>query len=189
MSFANALPYALLALLFLVELPAIGRRRAESQRKDAGSFVVVNLVVGGAFFAAFWLGFSHGAGHMDPEGAAVARIAAVVLGLGGAALRTWAISTLGRYFTRTVQVSADQPVVENGPYRRIRHPSYTGLGMLFLAIALALGNWLSLALVAGAAAIAGVYRIRVEEAALVEAIGEPYRAYMKRTKRLIPFVL
>ncbi|HKW69223.1 MAG TPA: hypothetical protein VJP81_01455 [Candidatus Dormibacteraeota bacterium] len=34
-----------------------------------------------------------------------------------------------------------------------------------------------------------VYRIRVEEQVLAEALGEPYRNYMRRTKRLLPFVV
>ncbi|MBS2032282.1 MAG: isoprenylcysteine carboxylmethyltransferase family protein [Deltaproteobacteria bacterium] len=188
MSFSFVLPYALLALLGLVELPALGRKRPESERRDAGSFWVFNLVVGGAFFVAFFVANTTRIGAMDEPLATLARALAIVLGVAGAAVRTWAISTLGRYFTRTVQVSSDQPVIENGPYKLIRHPSYTGLGFLFISIALALTNWISLALCVVSSVIAAVYRIRVEEAALVQAIGAPYAEYMRRTKRLIPYI-
>jgi isoprenylcysteine carboxyl methyltransferase (ICMT) family protein YpbQ len=41
------------------------------------------------------------------------------------ALRGWSFAALGQYFTFTVMVSSDQPVVTAGPYRVLRHPSYT----------------------------------------------------------------
>ena len=188
MSFAFLLPYGLSALLGLVELPALGRKRPESQRRDAGSFWVFNLVVGGAFFVAFFVANATRVGAMDEPLATIARVVAIALGISGALIRTWAIATLGRYFTRTVQVSSDQPVIQTGPYKLIRHPSYTGLGFLFISIALALTNWISIALCVVSSVIAAVYRIRVEEAALVRAVGAPYAEYMKRTKRLIPYV-
>ena len=48
------------------------------------------------------------------------------VGLIGIALRWWAIRTLGAHFTRNLQVVADQQLVVDGPYRYLRHPSYTG---------------------------------------------------------------
>ena len=47
----------------------------------------------------------------------------------GLALRAWAVRELGRFFKFTVVVQADHQVVDTGPYRLIRHPSYTGLLM------------------------------------------------------------
>jgi protein-S-isoprenylcysteine O-methyltransferase Ste14 len=61
--------------------------------------------------------------------------------------------------------------------------------MMFVGIGLALGNWASLALVTIAAIGAYSYRVAVEERALVEAIGDPYRAYMKERKRFIPYIV
>jgi len=112
----------------------------------------------------------------------------ISLMLAGMAFRFYAMSVLGRFFTYDVAVHPGQTVVEAGPYRYIRHPSYTG-GLITLAgLGLALGNWAGLlALLAGTGAGYG-YRIFVEEAALVAALGEPYREYARRTWRLIPFV-
>ena len=188
MDFARVLPWVLLAVLFIVELPAVGRRRPEGQKRDAGSFIVVNVAFTMAFFASFWLS-ARGTGAIGGSTATVLRVAGIVLAAGGAALRTWAISTLGRFFTRTVQVSNDQPVIQEGPYRLIRHPSYTGLGMIVLGVAFALTNYFALALLIPAMCLAGIYRIRVEEAALTAAIGPPYADYMQRTRRLIPYVI
>ncbi len=113
----------------------------------------------------------------------------IALMLAGVAFRWYAIHVLGRYFTPVVVIQPEHSVVENGPYRWIRHPSYSGALLTFLGYTLVLGNWVSMDLVVAAVAIGYAYRIAVEERALLDALGEPYRAYMKRTKRIIPFVI
>lgn len=95
---------------------------------------------------------------------------------------------LGTSFTGAVIVKPDQAVVEHGAYRYVRHPSYTAGALLFAGIGMALANWLSLAVLLLSSALVYAYRVRVEETALVAVIGEPYRQYMSRTKRFIPFV-
>ena len=61
--------------------------------------------------------------------------------------------------------------------------------MTQIGIGLALGNWVGMLALLACMAIAYSYRISVEEKALVAALGEPYRQYMKRTWRIIPFLL
>lgn len=107
----------------------------------------------------------------------------------GIAVRLYAMAILGAYFTTTVAVTPEQTVIDRGPYRRIRHPSYTGILLILLGFSLGLANWLSLFVIMGCALGGLAYRIRVEEAALQAQLGQPYREYMRRTKRLIPFVL
>lgn len=113
----------------------------------------------------------------------------IVLIYVGLAFRLYAIIVLGRYFTPSVAIIADQPVVEDGPYKLIRHPAYTGLLIMFLGFGLGSTNWLSLLSLMGCALIGLSYRIYVEERILQEHLGQRYREYMQRTKRLIPFVL
>jgi len=115
-------------------------------------------------------------------------IAGSVIVLAGFALRRWAIHTLGRFFTVDIATFADQRVVEVPPYRRIRHPAYSGSILSILGTALMLGHPIGLLLAALAVFATFTYRIRLEERALVDALGEPYAAYMRRTKRFIPFV-
>jgi protein-S-isoprenylcysteine O-methyltransferase Ste14 len=115
----------------------------------------------------------------------VAGLACMLLGVG---LRWYSIWTLGRYFRPVVAVSAGQPVVERGPYRLIRHPAYSGTFLTMLGLGLALTNWASLAALMLCVFAGYFYRVRVEEAALVRAIGQPYVDYMRRTKRFIPGV-
>lgn len=77
-------------------------------------------------------------------------------------------------------------MVDTGPHRLVRHPSYTGLLMAALGVGIALGNWLSMAACLLPALIGFSIRLRSEERTLADQLGEPYRAYMTRTRRLIP---
>jgi protein-S-isoprenylcysteine O-methyltransferase Ste14 len=104
----------------------------------------------------------------------------------GLVVRIWAVVALGSSFRTTVEVDAGQAVVDRGPYRWVRHPSYDGILLIAIGYGIALGNWLSLALVLLIAAPATLRRIVVEEAELACVIGEPYVEYRRRTKRLVP---
>jgi len=115
-------------------------------------------------------------------------VAGLVLMLTGIVLRWYAVWVLGASFTVDVATRPGQPVVESGPYRWIRHPSYTGGLLTLLGVLLCCCNPVSL--VALVFALGGyAYRIRIEEEALASDLGAPYRDYMRRTKRLIPFLV
>jgi protein-S-isoprenylcysteine O-methyltransferase len=114
--------------------------------------------------------------------------AGIALMLAGVAFRWYAMRVLGRFFTFDVAIQTEQTVIEAGPYRYIRHPSYTGVFVTQIGLGLALGNWAALFAILIVLGIAYAYRIAVEEAALRAALGAPYCEYMRRTKRLIPFV-
>jgi protein-S-isoprenylcysteine O-methyltransferase Ste14 len=68
----------------------------------------------------------------------------------------------------------------------MRHPSYTGLLLIFLAVGLNTRNWLGLGIIVLLPLAALLYRIHVEEVALTGAFGTEYMEYSRRTKRLIP---
>lgn len=104
----------------------------------------------------------------------------------GATLRTWAILSLGRYFSTRVTIQKNHEVVRAGPYRRLRHPAYSGLLVALLGTGLALADWMSLVLVLLPATLATLYRIGIEERVLLEALGAEYQTYCHETKRLIP---
>jgi protein-S-isoprenylcysteine O-methyltransferase Ste14 len=70
----------------------------------------------------------------------------------------------------------------------VRHPSYLGLEICFLAVGLHTGNWACLALMLIAPTLAVLYRIHIEEQALLGAFGAEYADYSRTTKRLIPGV-
>lgn len=189
--------HPLAAILFAVALaicaaPELGRLLTRHHRegavaRDSGSLLVLLSLLALSIFAAWIMAF------LAP-GAAMIHGRAFIFGVGvalilaGTALRSYAIRVLGRYFVITVAVGPDQQVVESGPYRLIRHPSYTGALLALLGIALALTNWASLAAIIFCNAIGFGYRVMVEERVLARTLGQPYIAYMRRTRRLIPYL-
>jgi protein-S-isoprenylcysteine O-methyltransferase Ste14 len=120
--------------------------------------------------------------------AALAAAIGLVVMLAGIVLRGWSFLTLGDYFTFTVQVSDDQQVVHAGPYRLLRHPSYSGILLICLGVGLAGANWVSLALLVLLPLALLLYRIHIEERALLSTLGERYRDYATGRKRLVPLV-
>jgi protein-S-isoprenylcysteine O-methyltransferase len=112
----------------------------------------------------------------------------IALFVAGLLLRWWAIFHLGRFFTVNVAIADDHRVVDTGPYRLVRHPSYTGVIVAFIGFGICLGNWVALLALAGPITFAFLQRIKVEEAALLAALGDAYRDYARRTRALVPFV-
>jgi protein-S-isoprenylcysteine O-methyltransferase Ste14 len=107
----------------------------------------------------------------------------------GFAIRTWAMLVLGKFYTRTLRTKSDQPIVEQGPYRVIRHPGYLGSLLFWIGAGLATANWI----VAGGITITLVFayrsRIQAEETMLLATFGQAYKDYSQRTWKLIPYIL
>jgi protein-S-isoprenylcysteine O-methyltransferase Ste14 len=174
------------AVWVMLELRQSLTHRPEGVKATWGGEVLFRVVLGvGALMAGMLSGAASGA-RIRPV--AVAVWLGLVLFCAGVALRLWSFRTLGRYFTITVQTSAEQPVITDGPYRAIRHPSYAGLLLVVMAAGLFIGNWWSLACLTIATAGGLVFRIRVEERALMHDLGVPYRNYAATHKRLVPFI-
>lgn len=112
----------------------------------------------------------------------------LVLMASGLLLKAWAMRTLGRFYTRTLRAAADQPVVQSGPYRLIRHPGYLGALLIWSGFGLALANWLVAVPVTATMLFAYRRRMAAEEALLTEQLGDAYRAYQRRTWRLLPLL-
>ena len=114
--------------------------------------------------------------------------AAFGLMIAGLVLRTWSVLVLGKFFTWNVEVQPDQKLIQSGPYRLIRHPSYTGALLTFLAGICLLRSWVVAALSAIALPFAFWRRIRHEERLLGETFPE-YEQYARRTGALTPRIL
>lgn len=156
------------------------------ERIDRGSILVVVATLFAGVAGAFALARrEHGT---ITQARWVVFVAGLVLMVAGIALRQWSVAVLGRFFTVDVRVQPGQTVVEQGPYRWVRHPSYTGLIVTFLGLGLALGSWASLALLAVLPTAGLVYRIHFEERALLDGLGEPYRRFAASRPRLFPGV-
>lgn len=179
--------WAVYFLVFTPEFLLIRRsRRTPAGAQDAGTLRLILLGQQAALLAAAGASFLPWGLIPRPELALI--VGTCVLAAGGL-LRRVCFRALGRHFTGAVVVSPDQPVVDRGPYRWVRHPGYTGGFVMFLGIGVALGSWLSVGILATVPVLIYLRRVRVEEAALLATIGEPYRAYMARTKRFVPFVV
>lgn len=106
----------------------------------------------------------------------------------GIVLRFWSVHILGRFFRTSVFVQEDHRLVDTGPYRLLRNPSYTGLLITLIGLGIATGNWVSLALVVIGPLIALIRRIKIEQAAMVSHFGRAYADYSARTWSLIPWI-
>jgi protein-S-isoprenylcysteine O-methyltransferase Ste14 len=113
-------------------------------------------------------------------------IAGILLMWTGYAFRAWSIVTLGRFFQLAVVVQADHRVIDNGPYRWVRHPAYLGAIVSFVGIGLAEADWLSVVVMLAGALIGLIVRIRVEERALLAGLGEDYATFTRGRARLVP---
>jgi protein-S-isoprenylcysteine O-methyltransferase Ste14 len=183
---ARELLYLTGAVWLVLELRQSRNHRPEATPADQGSRPVLRIAVVIGVIAAL------AATQVVPGAAIGARAAAAWTGLVvlwcGIGLRLWSFETLGRYFTFTVQTSGDQPVITAGPYGWIRHPSYAALVLAAIGLGLFIGNWASLACLTVAMIIGVVNRIRIEERALFQGLGDSYRDYAATHKRLVPFV-
>jgi protein-S-isoprenylcysteine O-methyltransferase Ste14 len=191
-----AAPAGLLELIGVLEaVEGLRQRRRGSARSvvtsesdlDPASVRLLALTwwpAGVAALAAAWLLPDEHGGHRRRVGWVLAGTA--VTG-GGIALRQWSIATLGRYFVGHVEVQPGQTVVSSGPYRWLRHPSYTGMWLEMTGVGLATGNPLSTAMCATVPLIGIARRIGGEERALATLL-PGYADYTNGRRRLVPFV-
>jgi len=106
----------------------------------------------------------------------------------GIALRIVSRLTLGRHFSGYVQTTENHRLITSGIYRALRHPVYTGYLCLLIGFPVCFGSIAGFVCAVAAVIPALIYRIRIEEIALLQWFGEEYRQYREKTVRLIPFV-
>lgn len=193
---AFTMPYALvfwavLVWAFVPEFVLTARSRPwaaqAASSSDGGSLRLIVLGLGTANSVALPLSFVETV-QFPPS----LRLGLFAAGLGflvaGSLLRRHCWRTLGAYFTSAVATQLGQSIIERGAYGWVRHPSYSAGMLMHLGYGLALGSWGSTLLVVGMCIVVYSYRIAIEERTLVETLGTPYSDYMRRHKRLIPYV-
>ena len=149
--------------------------------RDRGSFLIIYLTTLVGFGAGLYFRYV----NIGVVPFWVQALALIIL-VAGTVLREWAIILLGRFFSRTVKIEEGHRLIMSGPFRWIRHPAYTGMIVMDSAIVLGLGTWVGALFMFAIMLLASLYRIRVEEQALIEAFGDEYRSYSQRTARLFP---
>ncbi|MEK7200321.1 MAG: isoprenylcysteine carboxylmethyltransferase family protein, partial [Bacteroidota bacterium] len=138
---------------------------------------VVVPIVDWAYFSSDWNSVS------------LLTIAGACMIIAGISFRAWAVHSLGKYFTATVQIKEDHRLIKTGPYRIVRHPSYTGAFMAIIAGGVILGSLTGFIISCIAMIIAYYVRIGIEEKELIARFGDDYLAYKRDTKMMIPYVL
>ena len=123
-----------------------------------------------------------------PQALDAPAISGLVLLTIGTSFRLWAIRTLKNAFSATVQIKQGQQLVTSGPYKRLRHPSYTGAWIAMFGAALLMHSYIGLVLLGPGMLLVYMRRIAVEERALEVGFGEEYRCMKERTQRLVPCV-
>ena len=176
---------AWLAFTFLIEPVIIRGKGAKTAktREDKGSGLLIYLSV----FVSIITAFQFAGANITPlpEWVFIVGISIMLLGI---FVREWAVITLRGFFLFTVGVRQDHKVIENGPYRFVRHPAYSGSILTMVGLGLATQSAVAVLILAVVCGIAYGYRIHVEEPTLVRELGKEYLQYMSKTKRLIPFV-
>lgn len=182
--------FAVLCIAWSLSEAWIGARHRSGQRgevRDQGTLRLLLFTVYAAIGLAVWCSMRDIAPFPHHW-----RIALFVLGCllmaAGMPLRWWSVRTLAQFFTIDVAIRAGHHIIRRGPYRLLRHPSYTGALMTFWGFGLALGHWSSLLAVVLPVTAAFLWRIRIEERVLAQAFPADYSAYARETKRLIPHV-
>jgi protein-S-isoprenylcysteine O-methyltransferase Ste14 len=117
------------------------------------------------------------------------RWAGVGSALAGFALLQWAQVTLGKSWSDTPRMLKEQTLITEGPYRFIRHPIYTAFLLILGSTLFISSNWLIGLCWTGMTILEIVSRIRFEESLMLEYFGDQYRAYMKKTGRLLPKIV
>jgi protein-S-isoprenylcysteine O-methyltransferase Ste14 len=174
------------ALVIYVTQPPL--RLSEARASDADGKSVLGIAFAGLVLsiAPVWdFGFRT---ELRPPALSLWVLTGTLLVAAGTGLRVWAIAVLGRYFTAVVAVQDAQPVVDYGPYRYIRHPSYSGALVAGLGASVLCESWLGAALTLGVMLPIYLYRVAREEAHLGAQLGEAYAHYRARTTRLVPYI-
>jgi protein-S-isoprenylcysteine O-methyltransferase len=171
-------------LLVEIYLLAVRRCRDPEQQSDRGTLRLVWILIGCGCLAGFVLAPKVSCLRW-PDSLAIVLLADLLL-LAGIILRIWSVVHLGKFFTVNVAFQVGQRVIQDGPYRFVRHPSYSGSMLALVGLACLTFNWLGFVVIVACSLAAYALRISVEEKALLQNLGDEYRRYAERTKRLIP---
>jgi protein-S-isoprenylcysteine O-methyltransferase Ste14 len=155
-----------------------------SDKLDKSSLLLIWLTIIPCLVLGIYLGL-HGIGFVMAGSLATSMVGLVFVFL-GLVIRWTAILTLRKFFTSNVSIQNSHRLIDRGIYKLVRHPAYTGSLLSFLGLGLTFSNWLSTLIIFVPVSAAFLYRITVEEQALIRFFGDEYLRYCERTKRLIP---
>lgn len=169
----------------LINLLKRGNQPGILKTQDKGSLNLFRLLVPAAITISLVFYFT-GLGRLHwPDFCVYAGYLLIIAGL---AIRWIAVISLGKAFTVKVSILKNQRLKTDGIYKKVRHPSYSGLLLYYLGLGLVMQNWFCLLILVLAPGIAVWKRIQVEEALLSAHFGEAYLSYVARSRKLIPWI-
>jgi protein-S-isoprenylcysteine O-methyltransferase len=183
-------PFVALCTVWAMSELWIGARRRSGKRgevRDQGTLRLLLITIGLCFLLALVCWYARVAPLPAPWPQRLYWAGCTMM-LIGMPLRWWSVRALAQFFTVDVAIREGHRLIRSGPYRLLRHPSYTGALLTFYGFALALADVAAASLMSVPVTVAFLYRIRIEERVLADAFPDDYPAYARQTKRLIPFV-
>jgi len=175
--------------LFAVALVVARWRREAEPGGKRDPLSMLGIAVQGAGFVVAATGGTRVI--LDPLGTTALVEAGVVAALMAAALAlfTWSTAVMGRNWSLVARTRSDHALVTAGPFAHIRHPIYTALALVVIALAVALGHDMRLLVALPLYALGTWLRVRIEERLLAAMFGSTYDAYAGRVKRFVPGIL
>lgn len=164
-------------------IPYLRRHGTKIKKEDRGSRLLLSVGMYISIIVAFYFTFNNIL--LLPSWAFYLGIFLMILGI---FIRQWSIAELGIFFSVDVGTQKGQKVVNKGPYKLVRHPSYTGLLVTLIGIGLALQSLAAVIIIILVFSLTFGYRINVEEKLLISKLNGEYIQYMAKTKRLIPYI-
>jgi protein-S-isoprenylcysteine O-methyltransferase len=179
-------PWILIVIGILASLfqPAYNPFRRSPNREDRGT---ANQIIWSIYLTQL-SALTEGTYFRYPESVHWSTITtfALILMVSGLAIRTWAVFTLGSFFTWHISVRSDQTIIATGPYAIVRHPGYLGAFLTYASTPLFLKAWFAFPLSLIVLLFAFLRRIRHEERELRANFGSRYEVYCDSVKRFIP---
>jgi protein-S-isoprenylcysteine O-methyltransferase Ste14 len=184
MKYIIILSYVFFLSEFVLMLLKRSKKSATKQRNDKGSLILLWVMITLCFTFGFIFANYH---HWDFCNFIIVGFGLLII-LIGFTIRWMAIIQLKKAFTVDVAIGTEQKLKTNGMYKYIRHPSYLGLLLIMIGFSICMNTIRSVIIIAIPMLLVLLYRISVEEEALIDAFGESYTSYKNRTKKIIPWV-
>lgn len=160
-------------------------KQPDQQNTDKGTLRLIWIIILVANAVAYYVSTVLRAPISEDQNIRYAGLAVIVIGV---ILRFSIVASLGKFFTVNVTIVEGHKLKTDGLYKYLRHPSYSAVLLSFAGYGISLNNWLSFLIVMVPVSTVFLIRIRIEEKALTDHFGTEYLDYMKRTKKLVPFI-
>ena len=157
-------------------------KKYDAKSHDQNSMGKIWIVIVLSITAGVYVAFAH------PRFSMVMYFSGITLMVIGIVIRLFTVFSLKSYFTADVAIHHDHKLKTDGIFSKVRHPSYSGSLLTFLGFGLTLGNWISLIIIFLPVLTVFLYRINIEEKALLDNFKDEYVDYQQKTKKLIPFI-